>query len=108
MDRNTRLFQVKLTLTADNDNDLRILTDRIREETFPNYKEWFQLSLVLCKMSQFNKAPQIYEILLEETTNESEKGYIYDRLGAAHDDKGDYQKAIKFYKKKSLEIGHVK
>ena len=33
MDGNNRLFQVKLTLTSDNDTDLRVLTDRIREET---------------------------------------------------------------------------
>ena len=33
MDGNNRLFQVKLTLTSDNDKDLRVLTNHIREET---------------------------------------------------------------------------
>jgi hypothetical protein len=32
MDENHRLFQVELTLTRNNDQDLRRLTDRIREE----------------------------------------------------------------------------
>ena len=32
----SRLFQVELALTGDNDNDLRVLTDRIREESCPN------------------------------------------------------------------------
>jgi hypothetical protein len=36
MDENHRLFQVDLTLTTDNDKDLRVLTDHIREEIFPD------------------------------------------------------------------------
>jgi hypothetical protein len=36
MDGNKRLFEVNLTLTSDNDKYLRKLTDRIREESFPD------------------------------------------------------------------------
>ncbi len=32
MSENHRLFQVELTLTSDNDKDLRVLTDQIRED----------------------------------------------------------------------------
>jgi hypothetical protein len=38
MGENHRLVQVDLTLTGDNDKDLRVLTDRIREESDPNRK----------------------------------------------------------------------
>ena len=103
MDGNSRLFQVKLTLTNDNDKDLRILTDRIREETFPNSTGWFRLGLVLLKMGEFCKAQQIYEILLGQTTNEYERGRIYDLLGQVHYKKEDYQEAITFFEN-SLKI----
>jgi hypothetical protein len=33
MDENHRLFQVRLTLTSDNDKDLHVLIDYIQEET---------------------------------------------------------------------------
>ena len=39
MGGNGRLFRVELMLTSDKDNDLRQLTDRIREETFPDTRE---------------------------------------------------------------------
>ena len=35
MSENPRLFQVDLTLTSDNDKDLSILTDFIRQDTHP-------------------------------------------------------------------------
>jgi hypothetical protein len=46
---NNRLFEVNLTLTGDNDQDLRMLTDRIREETFPGDEGWYRLGSVLLK-----------------------------------------------------------
>ncbi len=73
MDKNHRLFQVDLTLTSDNDKDLRVLTDRIREETFPDDEGWQRLGLLLKKMGQSEKAQQIFEILLQQTSDDSEK-----------------------------------
>jgi tetratricopeptide (TPR) repeat protein len=96
------LYQVDLTLTSDNDKDLRQLTDRIREET----KEligWDQLGELLLKMGQSEKAQQVYEILLEQTTKEIEKARIYYQIGCAKDDRGEYKEAITCYEK-SLTI----
>jgi hypothetical protein len=81
MSRNSRLFQVELTLTSDNDNDLRQLTDHIREETFPDDEGWNCLALVLLKMDQFEKAEQIYKTLLEHAVDNEEKANIYNQLG---------------------------
>jgi tetratricopeptide (TPR) repeat protein len=103
MDGNHRLFQVELTLTSDNDKDLRILTDRIREETFRDSEGWYRLGLVLFQMGQSEKAQQVYENLLKQTTEESKKGNIYDRLGSVKYNQGEYNEAIRFYEK-SLEI----
>jgi tetratricopeptide (TPR) repeat protein len=100
---NDRLFQVDLTLTSDNDKDLLVLTDRIREETLPDSEEWYRLGLVLLKMGQYDKGEEVYQILLEQTSEESEKVDIYDELGRANDNLGKYKEAITFYEK-SLEI----
>jgi tetratricopeptide (TPR) repeat protein len=103
MDENHRLFRVDLTLTSDNDKDLRLLTDHIREETFPQHQGWLRLGLLLHKMGQSAKAQQPYEILLEQTTDEREKGRIYERLGAIKYEQGEYEETLEFYEK-ALEI----
>jgi len=99
MDKNPRLFQVELTLTSDNDTDLRALTDRIQEESFPEVEGWYRLGLLLLKMGQYYKAQQIYEIMLEQTTDESERGHIYHLLGWAKYNQGEYTDAIILYEK---------
>jgi tetratricopeptide (TPR) repeat protein len=103
MDENQRLFQVELALTNDNDKDLLALTDRIREETFPNSEGWYRLGLALIKMGQFDRAQEVYEILLEQKTNENEKASIYGQLAWAKYKQGKYNDAITFYEN-SLEI----
>jgi tetratricopeptide (TPR) repeat protein len=96
---NNRLFEVNLTLTGDNDQDLRVLTDRIREETFPDNEGWYRLGLVLLEMGQSDKAQEVYEVLLEQTTDESEKAPIYGCLGIMRFKQREYQEAITFYEK---------
>jgi tetratricopeptide (TPR) repeat protein len=100
---NHRLIQVDLTLTAGNDKDLQILTDHIREETNSNAQGWDRLGWMLHKMGQFQKSQQVYETMLEQVTNESEKGNIYCQLGSAKCTQGEYKEAIILYEK-SLEI----
>jgi len=103
MDENDRVFQVELTLTSDNDKDLRALTDHIREETFSDSEGWYGLGSVLFKMGQSDKAQQVYELLLEQSADESEKALIYNQLAIVKNRPGEYKEAIEFYKK-SLEI----
>jgi tetratricopeptide (TPR) repeat protein len=103
MGENHRLFQVELTLTSDNDKDLRVLTDCIREETFPDSEGWYRLGSVLLKLGQSDKAEEVYQILLEQVTKESEKAPIYNQIGRTKRDQGAYIEAIRFYEK-SLEI----
>jgi len=98
-----RLYQVNLTLTNDNDQDLRMLTDRIREETFPNSIGWNRLGQLLIKLGQFEKAQQVYEVLFGQSTNENDKAHIYVQLGKTKNHLGQYDEAIACYEK-SLEI----
>ncbi|CAF3994526.1 unnamed protein product [Adineta steineri] len=99
MDGNNHLYKVNLTLTNDNDQDLRTLTDRIRQETFPNSTGWDRLGQLLFKMGQFKKAQEVYEILLHQTTNESDKSFIYIQLGSIKRNQGEYQEALTYYGK---------
>ncbi|CAF0723081.1 unnamed protein product [Adineta steineri] len=94
MDENNHLFQVNLTLTNDNDQDLRTLTDQIRQETFPNQEGWYRLGLLLIKMGQLTKAQEIYQVLLHQTTNESDKALIYYQLGLIKCSQGEYEEAL--------------
>ena len=104
MGENQRLIQVDLTLTGENDDkDLRKLTDRIREETYPDEEGWYRLAMVLLKLGQPEKAQQVYQVLLEQSTNETKTGDIYGLLGRAKWRRGEYEEAIRFYEK-SLEI----
>ncbi|CAF1428831.1 unnamed protein product [Adineta steineri] len=103
MDGNNQLYQVNLSLTNDNDQDLCALTDQIREETFPNSRGWYRLGQLLFKMAQFNKAQEVYEVLLLQTTNESDKAPIYNQLGMIKRNQREYPEALTCYKK-SLAI----
>ncbi|CAF4162823.1 unnamed protein product [Adineta steineri] len=100
---NNDLYEVNLTLTNENDQDLLTLTDYIRQETFPDKEGWFRLGSLLIKMGQFNKAQEVYEVLLHQTTDESEKASIYHQLGIIKDDQGEYQEALPYFEK-SLAI----
>jgi tetratricopeptide (TPR) repeat protein len=103
MGENPRLFQVDLTLTGEDDEDLRVLMDRIREEIYPDAEGWFRLGEVLRTMGQFDKSQQVYEALLDQTTDESKKVPIYHQIAWAKDEQGEYEEAIIFYEK-TLEI----
>ena len=104
---NPNIFIVDLTLTTDSDKDLQTLTDRIREECFPDARGWYRLGSVLYKMGQFDKAQQIYEMILERETVESFKAPVYNQLGLMKYQQGEYEKAISFYEK-SISIEEKK
>jgi tetratricopeptide (TPR) repeat protein len=103
MDEKHRLFQVDLTLTSDKDKDLLQLTDHIRKDISPEHTGWYPLGHLLMKMGEFDKAQQVYEVLLGEATNEKQKAALYHQLGWAKYKQKDYDNSIIFYGK-SLEI----
>ncbi|CAF4094341.1 unnamed protein product [Adineta steineri] len=96
-----QLYQVELQLTSDDDQQLRLLTNRIREEV--GGTGWQRLGSLLLKIGQINKAEELYNILLEQTSDESEKALYYNQLGYIKDDQGDYEKAICYFEQ-GLEI----
>jgi tetratricopeptide (TPR) repeat protein len=102
LDGNNRLWQVELTLTSDNDPQLLALTEYMSEE-ITGSTGWDRLGHLMFRLGQFNKAEELYEILLKQTTNEDREAYLYYMLGMIKDEQGEYAEAIDFYEK-SLEI----
>ncbi|CAF1440021.1 unnamed protein product [Adineta steineri] len=98
MDNKNQLYQVELELTSDDDQQLRLLTDRIREEAGGS-TGWKRLGNLLITIGQFDKAEQLYSVLLEQTSNKSEKQHYYNQLGYIKDEQGDYENAIEYYEK---------
>jgi len=91
---NNRLYEVNLTLTTDNDKDLHTLINHIREEIFPNTKECHQLNLLLLKTDHSDKAQKVYQVILDQTTNENQRGSIYRQFGLIKYIQGQYTEPI--------------
>ncbi|CAF1280592.1 unnamed protein product, partial [Adineta steineri] len=102
IDNINQLYQVELQLTSDDDQQLRLLTDRIREEAGGN-TGWERLGKLLITVGQFNKAEELYNVLLKQTSDQGEKAFYYNQLGGVHLNQRDYEKAI-WYNEKGLEI----
>ncbi|CAF0915527.1 unnamed protein product [Adineta steineri] len=102
MDNKNELYQVELELTSDNDQQLRLLTDRIREEAGGG-TGWQRLGNLLLKIGQFNKAEELSNVLLEQTSDARERTHYYNQLGCVKNSQGDYEKAIWYYEQ-GLEI----
>ena len=102
IDKNNPLYEVELTLTSDDDPQLRILTERIREEA-GGITGWQRIGKLLLKISQCDKAEELYTVLLGQTSDEGEKAIYYNQFGCVKDKQGDYEEALWYYKK-SVEI----
>ncbi|CAF4259533.1 unnamed protein product, partial [Rotaria sordida] len=89
LDDNRALYQVDLKLTSDDDQQLRQLADRIRQETSGS-TGWHRLGRLLLKIGQFHKAEELYTALLEEASNDNDEAHIYHMLGMMKNDKGQY------------------
>jgi tetratricopeptide (TPR) repeat protein len=103
LDKNDRFWQVDLKLTGDDDSQLHALTECMREETFSGSKGWLRLGHLLLKLGQFNKAEELYDILLKQTADDGEKAHLFQYMGTVKRNQGKYEEAVGFYEK-VLEI----
>jgi tetratricopeptide (TPR) repeat protein len=99
---NTHLWQVNLELTSDQDQQLSTLTKQIRQETSGS-TGYERLGKLLIKIGQFQKAEELYQVLLDQTSNMYQKSIFYQQIGDIKDNRGAYDDAILFYEK-ALEI----
>ena len=63
-----RLWEVTLTLTSDNDQQLTSLTDYIRKEIGVVASGWYRIGLLMQKLGKFDDSLEIYINLLENYT----------------------------------------
>ena len=98
IDDNNSIYEVSLKLTADADKQLCTVTERIRNEVGSG-TGWRRLGNLLLKIRQLEKAEEVYNILLEQTSDESEKAAYYNQLGYIKSNQGNYKEAIDYYEK---------
>jgi tetratricopeptide (TPR) repeat protein len=99
-----RLWQVSLTLTSDNDEQLKYLTVQMREEIGEG-TGWHRLAHLMIKMGEFDNAQEVYKTLIEVTSDDSFEyfAYLHHQLGYINNEKGDLATAL-FYYKRCLDI----
>ncbi|CAF3572711.1 unnamed protein product [Adineta steineri] len=102
MDTNNQLYEVELQLTSDDDQQLRVLTDRMRGQAGGG-TGWHRLGNLLLNICQLNKAEELYNVLLEQTSDEAEKALYCGCLGYIKHGHGNYEKALWYYEQ-GLEI----
>lgn len=93
-DTNERLWEVNLRLTTDNDQELSVLTGHLREEVFQSTNRYSRLGSLLIKLSQLDKAEQLYGTLLEQTPEEHDRKHYYSQLQKIKMYKGAYDEAV--------------
>ncbi|CAF3954148.1 unnamed protein product [Rotaria sp. Silwood1] len=99
-----RLWEVKLCLTSDNDEQLQHLTDYMHQEI--RQLTWrHNLSTLMIKIGEFDRAELLFNHVLETTGDDELEhlGYLYLKLGSVHNGKGNLRIALSYYQK-ALEI----
>ena len=98
LDDHDRLWEVQLTLTADDDPQLRRLTAKMNEE-LQHSMGWERIGRLLISVGEVAKAEELYMRLLTQAWNESDAGSYHHYLGYVKDAQGDYTKALAYYEK---------
>ena len=111
LEKDSRLFEVRLTLTGDDDPKLRQLTKTIDQEV-KGSTGWERIGHLLIKVGQLDKAEELYNKLMTRDANENDKVHYIHQLGRIKNDQGDYKGALSYFEKcldiqqKSLPANH--
>jgi uncharacterized protein HemY len=71
---------VNLLLTSDKDPQLHVLAEYILKGT-EGLTGWYRLGKLMIELGQFNKAEELYKVLLDERPTEHDIGFVYYQLG---------------------------
>ena len=91
------VYQVSLTLTADNDEDLLKLSESMKQKIIGD-NAWARLAKLLIKIGHVNEAEKLYHTLLEVRPSSNDRAGYYHHLGAIQQERCDYEGAINYYK----------
>ncbi|CAF4712965.1 unnamed protein product, partial [Rotaria socialis] len=64
---------------------------------------WHRMGKLMLQVGHFDQAEQLYNELLENASDYSERAHIYHMLGSVKDHQGKYPEGVKFFEK-DLEI----
>ena len=98
LDNQGRLWEVRLTLTADKDSQLQQLTERMEEEV-QGCTGWKRIGRLLISVGQMGKAEELYRTLLEQASDGSDRSNYNNQLGYVRNAQGDYEEALLYYEK---------
>ncbi|CAF4737134.1 unnamed protein product, partial [Rotaria sp. Silwood2] len=104
---NDHLWKVNLTLTNHRDPLLKRLTDHMRI-SLGDGSGWRQLGQLMIKMGQFDKALEIYKVLLKtvDPDGKAENAFLHNQLGYIWKEKGKLKEAFSHYEE-SLKISQT-
>jgi tetratricopeptide (TPR) repeat protein len=100
----TRLWEVNLTLTDHNDQQLKCITDYIRNE-IGVVKGWDRMAILMMKMGRYDKLLEIYNMLAETLSEGDSKmleivhTFMGNNVGIAQQSLGNYSIALSNYEK---------
>ncbi|CAF3407833.1 unnamed protein product [Rotaria sp. Silwood2] len=104
---NMRIKQLNLELTSDEDEDLRNLTEYMKQE-IGGTNNLTNFGRLLIEMGELDKSEQFYKIVHYNTSLKDDPrtmAMIYNDLGFIASQKNSKQQALLLYKK-ALDIGH--
>ena len=61
---------------------------------------------ILAKIGEYGKAEELYQVLLEKASSNTDRGVYLNQLGVLYTNKGEYWKALSSHEQ-SLEISKV-
>ena len=98
LDKHSPLFEVGLTLTADDDPQLRQLTKTIDQEV-EGSTGWKSIGHLLIKVGHLQKAEELYNRLLTREADEYDMIHYNHQLGRIKHAQGSYKDALCYYDK---------
>ncbi|CAF3278446.1 unnamed protein product [Rotaria sp. Silwood2] len=104
------LWEISVSLTNDNDEQLKALTEHVRRN-FSSGTGFQRLAAFMLEIGEYSKAINIYETLLRETrSNEDQQAIsaIHNQLGAIYSLQGETDKAIThYYTSLEMKLTHL-
>ena len=101
-DHEKQIWIIKMKLCSDDQHDLKILFDHMKEEYGggDNEVNLHSFGDVLHRMGKYNLAEKMYRRLLDELPSDDPAvGDLYWVLGSLNNDKGEYESSLQWFDK---------
>ena len=96
------MWEVHLTLVDESDPEMGELTRHVCEEMGAS-TGCSGLGWIFAKIGQSEKAEELYQVLLNKSSSDKERGHYFNQLGYVYINMGEYLKALSYFER-SLQI----